>query len=457
MTDKRKQRLKRKLQESRFRLFKFNKEFASPLLDMIFVATKEVQRISTNGTCIYFDPDWLQKLGDTELDFILAHQLMHIALGHIERPKYYKGDRFHLACDIVANSNLEQLGWTHERLPHIGKIFYETFYPSIPGHQLSSIEALDCVPFDPAEMRTGVRRNFMIDAETWWDRKADRGGNGEIVLSPDDEEPEDLIGDRIDFGDGRFFVVKEAFIKDEEYRFGREESNDENEKITQWEKCVTNELISLRSTAKQSSDYSDSEEFSERSWQQSDTTRLDWRKLIDSFIQEDVCDYFFTPPDKRFQDSDFFLPDYNVLDEKPKEVLFMVDTSGSIGDEMLTVVYGEIKGAINQFNGGLVGALGFFDEKVYTPTYFSEIDNLLHIKPYGGGGTNFNCIFDFVKRNMLNNTPTNIIIFTDGQANFPNKNIINGIPVLWLISDERIRPPWGKYAYVRDDILRNYE
>jgi len=78
MTEQRIKRLKRKLQESRFRLFKFNKEFACPLLDMIFVATKEVQRISTNGYCIYFDPDWLQKLGNTELVFILAHHLMHI-------------------------------------------------------------------------------------------------------------------------------------------------------------------------------------------------------------------------------------------------------------------------------------------------------------------------------------------------------------------------------------------
>lgn len=111
MTEQRKRRLKGQIQASRYRLTKLNKEFATPLKDMLFVATKEVKRISTNGFCIYFDPDWLQKLGLAELDFILSHQLMHIALGHIDRPKYYKGDRFHLACDIVSNSHLELLGW----------------------------------------------------------------------------------------------------------------------------------------------------------------------------------------------------------------------------------------------------------------------------------------------------------------------------------------------------------
>ena len=105
MTEQRIRRLKRQLQESRHRLRKLNEEFAEPLREMLFVATQEVKRISTNGSCIYFDPNWLQKLSHTELDFILSHQLMHIALGHIERAKYYTGDRFHLACDIVANSH----------------------------------------------------------------------------------------------------------------------------------------------------------------------------------------------------------------------------------------------------------------------------------------------------------------------------------------------------------------
>ena len=79
--------------------------FGLPLKDMTFVATKEVWRISTNGEYIFFEPDWLTKLLPAEIDFILCHQLMHIALGHINRPAYYKGDRYHLAAVSVVTGN----------------------------------------------------------------------------------------------------------------------------------------------------------------------------------------------------------------------------------------------------------------------------------------------------------------------------------------------------------------
>lgn len=450
MTEHRKQRLKRQLQESRYRLYKVNDVFAKPLRNILYVATKDVKRISTNGSCIYFDPDWLQKLRPIELDFILSHQLMHIALGHIDRPKYYTGDRFHLACDIVANSNLELLGWQYDNLPHIGRIFYETFFPAQAGRSLTAQEALACVPFDPATMKPSVRRNYMIDSESWWDRKTDRGENGVIVLSPADEDPDDFVYKKGTTGGGHFFVKKEKFQEKEEKKLVIDETvkGDQGQFSSNWDKSAANEIQSLRSMSIRSAEAGIEEEFVERIWQKTNSSKLDWRKLLNSFIREDVCDYSFTPPDRRLQDSDFFLPDYNVLAEKPKEVLFLVDTSGSIDDDMLSTVYGEICHALTQFNGGLVGVLGFFDTQVYTPVYFSDISNLLQIIPQGGGGTSFYCAFDYIKKNMASNPPANIVIFTDGQAEFPNETAADNIPVLWLFSSKHITAPWGKFAYI---------
>ena len=170
--------------------------------------------------------------------------------------------------------------------------------------------------------------------------------------------------------------------------------------------------------------------------------------FLNSFIQEEVCDYSFTPPDKRMQESEFFLPDYNVLAEIPKEVLFMVDTSGSVDNATLSAVYGELCNVLAQFNGGLVGVLCFFDVRVYNPMLFSDIGDLLHAKPRGGGGTCYDCIFDYVDRTMMNGALSNIVIFTDGEAEFPDERAANNIPVLWLLSNQGVRPPWGKYAYV---------
>lgn len=449
MTEQRKRKLKRQLQEARFRLHKLNEEFAEPLWEMLFVATKDVVKISTNGSCIYFDPDWLQKLGQTELDFIISHQLMHIALGHIDRPKYYTGDRFHLACDIVANSYLETLGWKYDKLPHIGKIYHETFFPEKEGRTMTAQEAFNCVPFDPALMRTSIKRSYMIDSEIWWDRKSDLGEEGEIVLCPADGEVEDLSDDASNVGGNHFFVPKELFLS-KAIGFGKDELAEGKDKQSSngWDRRANNDLQSLRSVAKGKDEVGVEEGFVERVWQRVNAGRMNWHKLLNSFIQEEVYDYSFTPPDRRMQDLEFFLPDYNVLTERPKEVLFMVDTSGSISDDTLSAVYGEICNALTQFNGGLVGVLCFFDMRVYNPVYFSDIGNLLQIKPCGGGGTNYDCIFDYVGRTMTIGAPANIVIFTDGEATFPDESAANNIPVLWLFSNKGVRPAWGKYAYV---------
>ena len=78
---------------------------------------------------------------------------------------------------------------------------------------------------------------------------------------------------------------------------------------------------------------------------------LDWRKLLIEFLQEEVNDYSFSPPDRRYDDSPFFLPDFNEKDYLVKEILFMVDTSGSVDEEQLTAAYAEMCGVVEQFNG----------------------------------------------------------------------------------------------------------
>ena len=101
---------------------------------------------------------------------------------------------------------------------------------------------------------------------------------------------------------------------------------------------------------------------------------LDWRTILNDFVQEEICDYSFAPPDRRMEDSPFFLPDFNEKDEKAKDILFMIDTSGSMSDDQITQCYSEIYGAIGQFNGKLQGKLGFFDATVVEPTPFEDED-----------------------------------------------------------------------------------
>ena len=135
-----------------------------------------------------------------------------------------------------------------------------------------------------------------------------------------------------------------------------------------------------------------------------------------------------------------FLSDYNVPCEKTKNIFFMVDTYISIGDEILSVVYSELCSALYQFGGVFEGVLAFFDTKVYQLILFSSIDELKNIRPVGGGGTDFKCIFEFVWNKMMNDPPLSIVVFTDGKGDFLSEEAAMNIPVLWMITNTHSLP-----------------
>ena len=80
---------------------------------------------------------------------------------------------------------------------------------------------------------------------------------------------------------------------------------------------------------------------------------------------------------------------------------------------------------------------------------FSNVEEFIVIKPAGGGGTDFQIIFEYVEQHMQENPPVSIIILTDGYVPFPQEQLANGIPVLWLINNDDVEPPWGKVARIK--------
>ena len=176
--------------------------------------------------------------------------------------------------------------------------------------------------------------------------------------------------------------------------------------------------------------------------------QTNWRQILSGFLQREIVDYSFTPPDRRFDNSPFFLPDFNEKVDQPEDILFMIDASGSMSDENITAAYSEARDAIIQFGGRLKGWLGFFDATIITPKPFENDASFRLIKPRGGGGTSFDIIFSYVCTHMANRLPAGIIIMTDGYAPFPDESQAMGIPVLWLLVNEKVTPPWGQVARI---------
>lgn len=426
MTKQRKNRLKYKIQDSRARLLESHPFFALLLMYLKFVAVRGMKKMSTNGRCIYFSPDFLDKLYTYELDYILCHQIMHIIDGHIRRPIDHDDDNYHFACDISVNTSLYQCGFTAERYPHLGEI-----QRKIPGEhcnisKMTVEEIYTHLPYSLYIFDEIVRSRYLVDNDICWSDKDDTGNFGEIIL-----DIEDIDG-----------ILKESSAT------GSSSSSGDEDAEMEW-KARVQFAARLMGTARPEGDGSDNiPDFVKRMIKKMKEPIVDWKKILNVFLQERTCDYSFSPPDRRFSDTGFFLPDFNEKDFVSKEILFMVDTSGSVKDDELAMVYSEIKGAIEQFAGKLTGKLGFFDVDVTPPLPFETVNDLMNIIPYGGGGTDFSAIFDFLKRNNSEDLPACIVIFTDGNAPYPDESEAMGIPVLWIINNFIHTPPWGRITRI---------
>ncbi len=383
---------------SRLRLLCNNGFFGMLLMHMRFGLDNDCETAYTNGKKICFSPRFLDKLSDSELDFIMMHEVMHVALKHCLRGKNYEPERFNIACDIVVNSNIllsNQMDEKSITLKEYG-ISMHTAPDGKEGYEYTAEQVYTMLPSRPDALKKLVKKdgNMWDDHDKW-----------------------------------------------------EEDNLDEFEK-QEWEQWVRTacEVISIRESSKT---FGGPPMMVKRLMKRINKSQIDWRTILNEFVQQEINDYSFSPPDRRFDDSPFFLPDFNEKDEKVQNVWFLVDTSGSISDDAINAAYAEICSAIEQFNGKLEGLLSFTEGFVTEPIPFSSVEELTAIKPIGGGGNDFSAIFKYMKNNMIDNLPSQIIIITDGYDSFPKESETMGVPVLWLINNEDATPPWGKVARIK--------
>jgi predicted metal-dependent peptidase len=383
-----------KLLLSRFRILNRHGFYGLLLMHMRFGLDEACDTAYTDGYRINFSPVFLESLSNDEVDFVLMHEILHVVLKHCFRGRKVDPYLFNIACDIVVNSNI-----LYSKNMNLKYITLEKYGESM-------------------HLAPNGKEGYLYTAEEVYNM---------------------LIKDSLAKNSGK--SVKGDSFDDHSHW----EEADDDFTIDEWEKRV---IDAAESSAKRDTSVGNIPLGVQRYISSLKNATIDWRMLLNDFISLEVGDYSFTPPDRRM-DGPFFMPDFNELVEKeddPKEILFMIDTSGSVNSNQITQAYSEIKGALEQFTS-LTGYLGFFDYVVYEPQEFSSIEDILEIIPKGGGGTNFFAVFEYV--NNLENKPKAIIILTDGYATFPKESVRNGIPVIWVMNNDKVTPPWGEVARMK--------
>ena len=150
-------------------------------------------------------------------------------------------------------------------------------------------------------------------------------------------------------------------------------------------------------------------------------------------MAEDITksDYVWTRPNVRFMQGGIYMP--SMGGRKPVDMVFFVDTSGSLCDSQLQKIAGEAKEIVESFNVRVV--MVYWDTQYKGMEIFEPADVLdpewkLDVK--GRGGTNFSKCWDWLEENQfdLDINPKAIVFFSDLECRCYPENEPQ-MPLIW--------------------------
>ncbi len=475
LPDKKTLEVVKRLQNARLDLLRKQPFYALLLMNMKFAIDKTCEYSYTDGDRIAFNPDFLDEIDDTELEFVLMHNVLHAALSHPFRVQAdYDLEVFDEACDIVVNSNILYSFGKDKRkitlkkygvMPHLtpsGKEGYELTLEQVYN---------ELVHAKGKKPKSKPKDSGKMNGEECSDRSESEGEDCADEIN-NDASSESINDNKSSEKYASLEAVKAAMLAknkalsmkllkkaEEEKRENQSqkqhfddhtfwEGDDEDKsRRDQWNDRIMRATDMIMEKEDAHVGYGGPPLCAKRLVKALREPEVDWRALLNTFVQEEINDYSFAPPDKRMDDCPFFLPDFNEKNESVKNIWFLIDTSGSIGDKQIAAAYSEIISAMDAFNNKLEGLLSFTEVFVTDPIPFCDPEELLSIVPTGGGGTDFGEIFRYMQRNMMDNLPSSIVILTDGYDRYPKEEEAMDVPVLWLINNQEAPlPHWGKCA-----------
>lgn len=164
--------------------------------------------------------------------------------------------------------------------------------------------------------------------------------------------------------------------------------------------------------------------------------QVDWRTALRDFITTTCAGSDFSTwkrPNRRFIGAGHYMP--SGISERVKDLVLAIDTSGSIGGPSLNAFLSEVKAIADTVKPERVHVL-YWDTEVCQHEVYDEADlpNLIaSTKPKGGGGTIVECVPKYMAEHGI--SPQATIILTDGYLGGSWGEWT--CPTLWCILDNR--------------------
>ena len=166
--------------------------------------------------------------------------------------------------------------------------------------------------------------------------------------------------------------------------------------------------------------------------------KVDWRKELAEFIKEVMAGRDETSWSKMNRRM-FHIGNFpGSVSTTCGRLAIAPDMSGSIWGPILSQFMGEIKKLCQELKPAGVDILWWDTEicgvQSFEPDQFDNLDNLL--KPVGGGGTDVNCVFNWLDSSRLNHEV--VVVLTDGYTPWPDTP--SPIPTLFACTTDIVAP-----------------
>jgi predicted metal-dependent peptidase len=353
---------------------------------------------ATDGQKFYYNSRFIMMLKPKEVEFLVAHEVLHVVYDHMGRRDHRDPQLWNIADDYAVNADLKRhkIGQFITTVPCL----YEQKYDG---------KAAEVIYDDLMKNVQKIDINDLID-QLLDDHMDGDDGDGES----------DSDGNKQGKGKGRPKL-----------------SDEEKERIRQ-------EVKQAIINAAQSAEAGQLPLGVERLLKQATNPVMPWRELIQTNLTSAIrTDYSWMRPSRRGWHMDAIMPGMTPGEEI--DVVVSIDMSGSISNKQAQQFLGEIGGMMDSFDGYKVHVF-CFDTDTYNPQDFSSenMESIEEYTPMGGGGTDFDCIFKYLKDNAID--PKRLIVFTDGYP-CGSWGDADYCDTTWIIhGDPNPNPPFGTYA-----------
>jgi len=349
---------------------------------------------ATDARALYYNPDYIDALTIEEMEFVLAHEALHCALGHFARRQHRIRHRWDVACDLAINPLLTAEGLKPPPAALILDLYLgmsaEEIYPCLD--EQDEQETLD---------------------EHIYDDSHDTGG-GEQETDPD-REPEGASGGAGGQGGGGQRPPPPSVSEREQL-------------AEQWAQHMAGAAQTAR-------DYGQLSDGMARLVDRRLEPVLPWRTLLAQYLRS--CgrdDFSYMRPSRR--DGAAILPS---LHSAQIDVIAVIDSSGSIEDDALGAFLGELDAIKGQASARVTLHACDLELARDGPWICEPWESLtLPEGLAGGGGTDFAPPFAWIERAGLR--PDLLVYFTDADGPFPE--FPPPYPVLWIVQGSGA-VPWG--------------